>query len=134
MPKTPAQPPPPTPPYSKNSKKFGKIRKTYFYSEKLTLVKMFENVLGFVKFVFGFVGINIFDENHKYANFLFISTVSTLTSYYFVTFYDIYLFRKDFVRVAFCMVTLGIVCCVDCEIWISFLKFQFFRLFNQMQK
>jgi hypothetical protein len=89
---------------------FGrKIPKTIFYSEKMNLSQMIDKSMNLAENIPKIIGINVFDENHNYFNLLFVILLLDIVSYLGISFYDIYLFREDLVRVTFCIVTLGMV-------------------------
>jgi hypothetical protein len=85
------------------------IRKKYFFPENATLSQMFDENFKLVKNGQKVLGMNVFDENHNYFNFLFVVLICDIVTYMGINFYDIYLFRNDMVRDTFCLVTLGMV-------------------------
>lgn len=91
-----------------NIRKFLKFpnKETYFSSSEITHLLMYRELLQMSMRPAKYLGANIFDESYKKYNWLIIAIFSLLTFTFIITIYDIYLFRKDLVRCAFCIINL----------------------------
>lgn len=91
----------------KSFKKVFKIptKETYFSSASITHFQMYEELLDKSMIPARYLGANIFDKSHKKLNLLIISMFSLVVGTFVINIYDIYKFRKDLVRDAFCILT-----------------------------
>jgi hypothetical protein len=82
-------------------------KSTYFTSDTIAHTQMFEELMQFAMKSAKVVGGHIFDPNFVALNpaFIFAILLQTLTT--IITIYDIYLFRDNLVRCAFCLLTLS---------------------------
>jgi hypothetical protein len=80
-------------------------KSTYFSSEAITHLQMMDEILEFAMKGGRIVGAGMFDKNFKVVNMinLFVMAVTALT--FIINIYDIYIFRKDTIRCAFCLLT-----------------------------
>lgn len=82
-------------------------KKFYFASDSMTSIEMCRKSLKVASFFGGFIGCDIYNPNFTRTNILFIILIIDLIFYLSISIYNIYLFRDDFVRMIFCIATLG---------------------------
>ena len=82
-------------------------KKHYFKTEAFSSIEMFHKAIEFVNFFGRALGCNIFSNNFSIFNPMMLVSMIDLSTYLLISFQNIYAFRDDFVRVVFCIVTLG---------------------------
>jgi hypothetical protein len=82
-------------------------KSTYFSSDKLSPLEMFNVIIDRMNFMLKFIGLNIFIPSYTPVDLKFFCYFGGVFSVVLVHFYDIYIFRTDLVRVCFVMITLG---------------------------
>ena len=88
--------------------KVRKPTKSFFFKAHEKADEMFRKSLKkTVAPFFRCVGWNIFSTNFTVHTFIFYGLFFDIVSYFIINFYNIYLFREDFIRSTFCVVTLG---------------------------
>lgn len=89
-------------------------KKFYFKSEAISPIEMFHRNIEFANNFGKFIGSHIFSQNFSLINPVLIIMLIDLVTYLFISFQNIYAFWGDFVRVIFCVVTLGMgfQCCI----------------------
>lgn len=83
-------------------------KSSYFASESLSSLEMFKIIIKRINFIANIIGCDIFSDDFSVLKFHFLSSVGNLFGFYALSFYDIYLFRTDLVRLCFCLVTVGL--------------------------
>lgn len=82
-------------------------KKTYFKSEVISSIDMFRKTIQFADYVGRIIGCDIFSPQFSKFNPVLCVMYFDLITYLLIIFQNIYAFRDDFVRIAFCVVTLG---------------------------
>jgi hypothetical protein len=82
-------------------------KSTYFKTEKLSALQIFQKMFGVGNFVGKLIGTNIIDSDFTVKNPLFALLIVDMITYLAINFQNIYAFRENFEKVVFCVVTLG---------------------------
>lgn len=80
---------------------------TYFKSEKMTSKEMFEKTLLYIGNIARLNGCHILSPHFSMTNLMLVLLWIDVFTYHSISFQNIYVFSDDFVRVIFCVVTLG---------------------------
>jgi hypothetical protein len=83
-------------------------KSTYFASDKFSPLEMFKNIMNQTNFILSLVGIDVFTLNYTTFKWQFILCFGNCFVFVLLSFYNIFIFRTDLVRVCFILVTLGI--------------------------
>lgn len=83
-------------------------KSTYFSSNDFSNLELQNLIKARASFVGGLIGCSVFSPNYSVVNVPLVLVLSNLFGFYFLSFYDIYIFRNDLVRCCFCLVTLFI--------------------------
>ena len=87
--------------------KVKKPTKSFFFTDNEEADKMFEKSLVVAEKFSRQIGCGVFSKTFTTKTILFCALVIDLISYLIISVYNIYLFRNDFIRSTFCVVTLG---------------------------
>lgn len=110
-------------------------KKDYFSSDAINSVQMHEELLEHYQKIAVIIGADIFHTFHKKINIKIAMTVFYLTITFILNIYDVYLFRKDFVRDVFCILTLSGEIQSYAKIYVFFiLKENCIELNNQVKR
>lgn len=90
-------------------KKYLKVpsKSTYFSSNVITHSQMFDELMARLMDCAKIVGSDILNPNYQIVNLAFIISFIMIIFMIFISIYDAYLFRKDLVRCAFCLLNLS---------------------------
>ncbi|CAO1305632.1 unnamed protein product [Diamesa serratosioi] len=83
------------------------LTKESYFKNNESSVKMFQQTIKKVNFCGSLIGCNIHTPNYTIHCVLFYILMLDLFTYLSINFYNVYLFRNDFVLSTFCLVTLG---------------------------
>ena len=83
-------------------------KSTYFKTEAISTVDMFNAAVSVPRFAGFLLGCDIFDENFSTKRPLFIFSFGNLTFFLLLHFYDLFLYRNDILRCCFLLVTIGV--------------------------
>lgn len=86
---------------------FKKPTKESYFKNNESSLQMFQKTIETINFCGSLIGCNIHTPNYTVHCFLFYILFLDLITYLSVNFYNVYLFRNDFVLSTFCLVTLG---------------------------
>jgi hypothetical protein len=110
-------------------------KSTYFSSNSLSTVDMLRKIIQYLNFVGSYLGCDIFSPDYSPITIRFVLCMVHMNGYFFVIFYNFYMFGDDLARVCFCMVSFAAVI----QGGIKFYTFIFHRknilnLFDRLEK
>ncbi|CAG9798549.1 unnamed protein product [Chironomus riparius] len=83
------------------------ISKIFKISELSTTLEIYNSIISFLNWSFSFIGCDIFSSDFKRTKLWIFVIFLDFITYIPINIYDVYLFRDDFIRDMFCLVTLG---------------------------
>jgi len=83
------------------------VSKLFKVTEPSTTHEMYNKIVYFLNWSFGFIGCNIISADFKFTKPWILILIFDFFTYVPINIYDVYLFRDDFIRDMFCLVTLG---------------------------
>ncbi|XP_070497151.1 odorant receptor 67d-like [Chironomus tepperi] len=83
------------------------VSKLFKISEQSSNREIFGNAVEFIDRISGMIGCGLLSADFKYVNILLLILILDFVTYIPINIYDVYLFRDDFIRDMFCLVTLG---------------------------
>ncbi|CAG9798548.1 unnamed protein product [Chironomus riparius] len=83
------------------------VSKIFKVTELSTSREIYDQIVNFLDWSFKFIGCGILSTDFKFTNPLLMILLLDFVTYIPINIYDVYLFRDDFIRDMFCLVTLG---------------------------
>ena len=83
------------------------VSKIFKVNELSTTYEIYKKMVHFLNWSFSLIGCNILSTDFNYMKPWILILILDLITYVPINIYDVYLFRNDFIRDMFCLVTLG---------------------------
>lgn len=83
------------------------VKRVFQIDETSTSIEIFNRIIHIVNKILLQIGCNLFSPDYSYISIMMFILLVNFVTYMIINIYDIYLFRDDFIRDMFCLVTLG---------------------------